>query len=162
MITLQIAPENVADLVRFINYGMGAVSAAEHERGEAARLHAFAESLMRQLRPETRPSVVMANVVNTAVRVLNIARDYDIEAMHALVANRVPCHKGMVNSAEVFTKPDRVIPGAHTIDMLDVVNSVLRAYNIPPVQPHFTATSGNLKSTDPVFIGFEPALPESL
>ena len=59
MITLQIAPENAADLVRFIRSGLSATSSLEAESGEEARLQAFGDSLLRQLRPETdRKSVV--------------------------------------------------------------------------------------------------------
>lgn len=69
-----------------------------------------------------------------AVECLNIAFQADPNAVHALVANRVPCNRFLADDRFVVVGQCRVLPDENwQVGALGLVNAVLAASDLPLV-----------------------------
>lgn len=90
-------------------------------------------------------------MTDAAIRCLNNAYKRDPNAIHALVANRVPCNKGLADDPVVQVSSTPVENGGYNVGMLGVINGILASMGLPLLAGQWDTPPGR---EGPVFVGF--------
>lgn len=88
---------------------------------------------------------------------LNSAYAADPQAVHALMANRVPVNQALADHPLIEVQQTKVVPGFN-LGMIGVINGIMRCLDLPNVAGNWETNTDTLE-----FIGFmEYAPPEGL
>lgn len=82
-------------------------------------------------------------ITDAAIEVLNSAFQADPEAIHALIANRLPCNQELIDHPDVVVDESRAVPAGYLVGPLGLINGILGRLGAPLVAIAWEDPSGD-------------------